>query len=249
MKNVFKTVVAGAAIIGSLTAVHATDVGVPHYSNSIGKKINAEVYYELYKRDVKYDDRFTIEHEESRIIARLNYHPSPSASLYVEAGLREPDLSDGYVPLFGAGMKIKVYDKEALRVNAFASITYATEDEYKIDGYVDSDYYDVYEEVYKASYVEINGGLAISKFIQLDESTTLTPYGGFMLSQLDGDDKSEYKYHSPEYTEKNKEKIEGDGMFSLFAGLGLTLDNAWGIRFEGRFINQSSFSAGLMYFF
>ena len=257
MKNGFRTIVAVTVIGTACSSVHATDVGMPLYSSAIGKKGNAEVYYEQYKRDVKQDGDLgpsTGEQEESRIIARLNYHASPSASLYAEVGLTDSDQSEGNVPLFGAGLKIKVYDKEVLQVNAFASITYVPEIEYKSDGYVDYTQYgyewvDTPDFIQKESYMEINGGLAISKFIQLDESTTLTPYGGFMLSKLDGDEDFEFKYHVQERTEKANGEIEDDGIFSLFAGLGLTLDDTWGIRFEGRFINQSSFSAGLMYFF
>lgn len=247
-------IVAGAAVSNVL----ATDVGMPLYSSAIGKSGNIEVYYEQYKRDIEQDsssgDSFTGEQEESRIIARVNYHASQSAALYAEVGATDSDGSEGQVPLFGAGLKIKCYDSPALNVNVFASATYVPEIEYKHDGYVDYTvpgyaWVDYPDRTQKESYFEINGGLAISKLIQLDEKTTCTPYGGFMVSKLDGDEDYERTYHVQPRTEEESGDLKDDGAFSMFAGLGLTLDNTWGIRFEGRFINQSSFSASLMYFF
>jgi hypothetical protein len=131
MKNGFKTVVAVAVIGTAFSSVHATDVGMPLYSSAIGKSGNVEVYYEQYKRDIEQDgssgNKFTGEQEESRVIARLNYHASSRASLYAEIGSTDSDGSEGQALLLGAGLKIKVYDSEALNVNAFASATYVPE--------------------------------------------------------------------------------------------------------------------------
>ncbi len=257
MRNWFKTVVAVAVLGGAFSSVHATDVGMPLYSSAIGKSGNVEVYYEQYKRDIEQDylsGTDSGEQEESRVIARLNYHASTRASLYAEIGSTDSDGSEGNALLLGAGLKIKVYDSDALNVNAFASATYIPEIEYKHDGYVDYtepgyEWVDYPDLVQKETYFEINGGLAVSKFIQLDEKTTCTPYGGFMVSVLNGDEDYELKYHIQERTEESTGDLKDDGAFSMFAGISLTLDSTWGIRFEGRFINQSSFSAGLMYFF
>ena len=258
MKNGFKMVVAVAVLGAAWSSVYATDVGMPLYSSAIEKSVNVEVYYEQYKRDIEQDsssgNTYTGEQEESRVIARVNYHASSRASLYAEIGATDSDGSEGQALLLGAGLKIKVYDSEALNVNAFASATYIPEIEYKHDGYVDYtepgyEWVDYPDRVQKETYFEINGGLAVSKFLQLDEKTTCTPYAGFMVSVLNGDEDYELKYHVQERTEERTGDLKDDGAFSMFAGLGLTLDDTWGIRFEGRFINQSSFSAGLMYFF
>ena len=69
-----------------------------------------------------------------------------------------------------------------------------------------------------------------------------------MVSKLDGDEDYELKYHDGTTLSESGD-IKDDGVFSIFAGLGLTMDKTFGVRLEGRFVNQTSFSAGLMYFF
>jgi len=258
MKTGWRTIaVLGLTLSATLPAVWATDVGMPLDSSAIGKNANVEFYYELYNRNIKQDfsgGTDTGKQEENRFIARINYYASSRAALYAEIGATDSDQSEGAVPLFGAGLKIKVYDSSALNVNAFASATYINEIQYKHDGYVDYNepgyvYVDHPDFSQKESYFEINGGLIISKLIQLDEKTTCTPYGGFMVSKLDGDEDYEFTYHVQKRTEKESGDLKDDGLLSLFAGLGLTLGNTWGMRFEGRFVNQTSFSVGLSYLF
>lgn len=242
---------------GVTPSARATDVGMPIYSSAIGKQGNIELYYEQYNRKIKMtsgEDEMTGDQEENRFMARLNYHASSRAALHIEVGATEAKDSEGAVPVFGAGLKIKIYDRPSLNVNGFFSGTYINSIEYSDKGYVD--YYrpgyvwvDMPDFKQTESYMEINGGLMISKFIKLDEKTTCTPYGGFMVSKLSGDEKYEAFYHVNDQTESESGDIEDDGLFSLFGGVGLTLDDTWGIRFEGRFVNQTSFSVGLMYFF
>jgi hypothetical protein len=235
----------------------ATDVGMPLFSTTVGKSASLEVYYERFNRDIEQvylSGTDTGEQEEDRFLARVSFHPGTKASLYLEAGATESEDSEGAVPIFGAGLKVKVYDRPALQVSAFASGTYIDEIEYKQDGYVDYDvpgytYVDYPDYEQKESYVEINGGLIISRDIAMDEATHCIPYGGFMVSMLDGDEDYKLTYHVDEPAREYSGDIQDDGLFALIAGLGVTLDNVWAIRFEGRFVNQESFSAGLSYMF
>jgi hypothetical protein len=101
------------------------------------------------------------------------------------------------------------------------------------------------------SYTEINGGLTLSKMINLSNTFRLLPYGGLMFSNLNGDEDFSYQFtqnqdHSTYLVDGS---LEEDGGFSMFAGLGLMLNDTWGLRTEGRFINQTSWSASLTYFF
>lgn len=245
-----RAVVMGIIAGAVASSAWATDVGMPTYSTDIGKNANLEVYYEKYERDIEMtgpDETTTGKQEENRFMARINYNASTRASLHAEVGATDSDQSDGAVPIFGVGLKIKAYDSEALDLTVFASGSYVTEIEYSEDGYVDY-YVDVPDYSQKESYFEINGGLAISRLVQLDEKTTCTPYGGFMVSKLDGDEDYELKYHDGTTLSESGD-IKDDGVFSIFAGLGLTMDKTFGVRLEGRFVNQTSFSAGLMYFF
>ena len=49
--------------------------------------------------------------------------------------------------------------------------------------------------------------------------------------------------------ESDEGYIRDDGVVSLFGGAELIWDNRFGLRLEGRVVNQKSLSAGLLYSF
>jgi hypothetical protein len=231
------------AVIGTVSA-RATDVGMPVYRGDIQKNATLEIYYEKFNRDIEQDfagETETGEQEENRFIARATYHASDRASLYGELGVTDSDESEGPVPIVGAGLKVELYNAEAIQLGAFASAQYVHDIEYEADlGIAD------FKQT--ENYFEVNGGIIISRFTKLDETTGFVPYGGFMVSMLDGDEDYELVYADGS-SERESGDLQDDGMFSIFAGAALTMNDRVGVRLEGRFINQTSFTAGFTYSF
>lgn len=230
------------------------DVGAPLYLNTIGKSGNIEVYYEKFKRDIEQQgsdgNLYTSEQQEDRVIARLNYNASTRASLYIEAGATDSDGSDGAAALIGGGLKLSVHDSPAFGVSLFASITYVPEIKYKQDGFIDyANQLEYPSSLQTETYYEFSGGLILSKTFQLDDKSLITLYAGVMLSRLDGDEDYEFTYPASRRNIRTTGTLEDEDPFSAFGGLSLVLNSTVGIRVEGRFVNQTSVSAGLSLFF
>ncbi|HMO41481.1 MAG TPA: hypothetical protein PKE26_15715 [Kiritimatiellia bacterium] len=248
---------AGLAVIIATTVTQfsqGADVGAPLYLNTIGKSGSVEVYYEKYKRDIEQQgsdgNLYLGEQQEDRVIARLNYHASTRASLYVEAGATDSDGSDGSAALVGGGLKLSLHDSQAFGVSLFAAITYVPEIEYKRDGFIDyANQLEYPSSLQTESYYEFSGGLILSKTFQMDEKSIITPYAGVMLSRLDGDEDYEFTYPASGRNIRTTGTLEDEDPFSAFAGLSLVMNSTFGIRVEGRFVNQTSVSAGLSLFF
>ncbi|MCP4366274.1 MAG: hypothetical protein GY800_13400 [Planctomycetes bacterium] len=93
--------VALAVTLGSASAAWATDVGLPLYSDSTGKKGSIEVYYEDFMHEVEGLDPWGVyypEQEEKRSIVRMNYYPAAHIALYGEVGVTDSHGSKGNVP-------------------------------------------------------------------------------------------------------------------------------------------------------
>jgi hypothetical protein len=250
-----------AAVVGTVSAAWATDVGMPLYKGDIaGKKGGIEVYGEHYNQDVVanrgpsgteriQDVTRYLEQEEDRFILRANYYASPRLALYAEAGSTDASGSKESVALFGAGFRFKVYSNDFFDASVFGSATYMPEAEYRHYNVPTS--YGEATAFQEESLSEVNGGLTLSKMIHVSNTFRLLPYGGLMFSKLNGDD--DFSYQFTQNQDHSTYLVDGslkeDGDFSMFAGLGLMFNDTWGLRAEGRFINQTSWSASLTYFF
>ena len=124
---------------------------------------------------------------------------------------------------------------------------YIPDIEYKHSGLdIDLDYY---EYTQKESYYEIGGGMAISKVIELDEQNKLIPYGGVIVSILKGDEDYKVVYPDLGVTLTDTGDLENDGVLSLFVGMAYQFHTNWAARLEGRFLEESSISAGILFSF
>jgi hypothetical protein len=235
----------------------ATDVGMPLHSEATGGGGNLEFYFEQFRRDIRQDfvdGPDTAKQKESRIIERINVHAGSRAAVYAEIGATRSDQAEHVVPLFGAGLAVRLHESPALGVNAFASGTYIHGIEYRQSGYVTysepgyvwAEYPDLDQ---RESYFEYNAGLTLSRLFRPNAKVICTPYAGLMLSGIDGTEEYHLTYHVNARTETRSGNLRGDGAISPFGGLGLTFSKDWCIRIEGRFVNQTSLSAGLVYFF
>ncbi|MBU1735319.1 MAG: hypothetical protein KKC28_14425 [Verrucomicrobia bacterium] len=228
-------------LVGALPSAWATDVGMPIYRGDIQKNVSLEAYYEKFKRDVEQDGVDGLEQKENRFIARATYFAGDRASLYGEIGATHSDEAEGTAPIMGFGLKLALYNAEMIQIGAFASAQYIHEIKYETD-------LEVGEFNQTENYFEINGGIVVSRFMKLGETMGFVPYAGVMASRLDGNQDYE-TVNADGSSESESGYIKDDGLFSIFAGAGLIINDRVGARLEGRFINQTSFTAGLTYLF
>lgn len=250
--KVFRQTVFISAVVCTASTAWASDVGLPLYADdNNASRANIEVYYSDISRDARqlYDigGETGVEQEEERIIVRLNYALTSRAALYAEIGATNSYTSDGNEPLFGAGLRVKIYDGDFFVLTGVASGTYIPKIEYHDEWQEDDGRHVKWFQ--EESYSELSGGLIISQEIALSGDIIWTPYGGFMGSKIYGDEDYTLFYYQEEKVKEADGYLEEDSPFFLFAGLRLALNNTWGIRLEGRFINRTSFSGGLTYSF
>jgi hypothetical protein len=246
--------------------VHAMDIGAMRPSD---KQYSAEVFYESLKRDIVQDfaytsDTFDGEQEEKRIIARFKFFPERTWCLSLDAGITEADGSEGYVPMFGLGGHIVVYDDNSFFASVFGKATYVTEIEYKSD-YIDAgqDYYLTWVDYYwgerTETYWEYGIGAQFGRDWTTKAGSRITGYAGILASFInsDGEEKDWYYgaarghvtgnlYEDADYDEESGVDFKEDSPVALFAGLEASLPNSdFGLRAEGRFVGQTSFTIGV----
>ncbi|HEY8240449.1 MAG TPA: hypothetical protein VIH35_03340 [Kiritimatiellia bacterium] len=245
-----------AVLVGALPA-RAHDAGPPIMKTALGKRFNVEVYFEKYQRDIEQEfasGTDTAEQEEDRLLARLTFAPADFASLYLEGGATDSKDSEGEAPLFGGGVRLRAYSTPAVQVDVFGSVTYVDGIEYHVDGFVEPetagsftvDHPDLDQT---ESYYEYEGGILLSHVFQAGPKWTVTPYGGFLFSVLDGDEEYDLTPHVPIPPFTIEGDLKENGNFILAAGLLGTLNKTFGLRLEGRFVDEQSVSAGVSYFF
>ncbi len=239
-------------VFAGLTA-RAADVGLPPGANDVSRRASVEVYGERFRRDANQDflsKTTDSRQKEDRSMARASYLATRRLTLHVDAGSTKSEDSEDAVPIYGAGLFFAVCDRPAVHVDAFASGTYVRDIEYRAAGAIDEEQQLDHPDVDQTeSYYEINAGLTASRLLDLGHKTTVTPYGGFMLSRLRGDEEYDLTYHTDRPPRRDSGVIRDGTPFSAFAGAGFSFGKHFGIRIEGRFLNQESYSAGLLYFF
>jgi len=150
--------------------------------------------------------------------------------------------STGSVLLFGGGLKHVAFDKNDSQIGVFLQGHYAPKIEYKQQ---ESTTLGFASFTQNERYYEISTGLTVAKTIYLDPTTRLIPYGGVMLSYLKGKEEGKFTYSNSTNSITANGDIDGDGIFALVLGTDLKFESNLGIRFEGRFVNQSSLSVAL----
>lgn len=252
-KTVCKAVVSGL-FFGAVSPAWGIDIGTHIYAEDKGGKSgNVEFYYENHHQGINamgasgkvYTDSET---EDKRYMARMNYYVGAHAIFYIEGGLVTDDRgsSSDDAPIFGAGFKIKVYNSPFFDLNVFAAATYIPTME-DIDYYATSPLGEVTITT-NHSIAEFNGGLSVSKVISQGD-ISWTPYGGLMLVKLDSERDYEIFYHAENRSEERDGYLEENNALAGFAGVEFTLNNALGLRLEGRFSSETSYSVGLNYSF
>ena len=247
----------------------AMDVGLPGTLPGAGK-MSLEVFYEDYGRDIRQDciDRPVpgeptrmyeeqLRQEENRFMARFGYALRPGLALRGLLGFTRSEDAENDAPVFGLGVDYLAWSWKGLDATVFAAWQSVTQikydDEFLLEPIPESPGLNREwpEGTQKEKYDELSAGAMVSMDFQVQPRFAMRPYAGFQLSKLDGDEKYDHTVvvNAPLGREQFNGDIQDDGVLSLFAGAGLFWDHRFGLRLEGRFVNQQSFSAGLLYFF
>lgn len=252
----------GVLIVVVICTMHngyAADAGDPYTAASI-KNVQVEFIYEKYDRDVELSESqftatgpggvipFTVSgesgsQEEDRFMARLSLPAGNKMVIYLDGGITDSKDSVDPVAIFGGGLRVLAYESETVNATVFGSLHYVPEIEYKLSEFdVDLGRGDFTQ---KESYWEANGGVNLSHSFPLGEGAALTPYGGIMISVLQGDEDFEAIFPDVGVTVKGSGDLEDDGVVGLFGGVAFKFSDNLGVRIEGRFLNQTSISAAL----
>lgn len=247
----------------------AMDVGLPGAMPG-GGKMSLEVFYEDLGRDIRQDciDRPvpgepTLMHEEKlrqeekRFMARFGYALRPGLALRGLLGFTRSEDAENDAPVFGLGVDYLAWSWKGIDATLFAAWQSVTQikydDEFLLEPIPDSpgQNREWPEGTQKEKYNEFSAGALVSMDLQIQPRLAMRPYAGIQLSKLDGDEEYDHTpvVNPPLGREQFSGDIQDDGVLSLFAGAGLFWDNRFGLRLEGRFVNQKSFSAGLLYVF
>jgi hypothetical protein len=245
--------VCGLCLTVLATGVDAADVGDPTGA-ALLEDARIDFVVERYERDVEYSDvvfesaSIPTEpgtQEETRFMARLSFPVHDKAFMHLDGGATSAADAEGAVAIFGAGLRILIYDSEGQGMDAaiFGSVHYVPRIDYEqssADPALGRS-----ELTQEESYMEANAGLNLSYVFELQDEAILTPYGGIMLSVLQGDEEVEIRYPESGVMANGTGDVEGDGAVSVFGGVSYTFNEYVSIRAEARLVTQTSISAAL----
>lgn len=241
------------------TTSPAIDIGAPIYRSDFGSGITLDLTYQSLKRDIEQETPFTDqtwkgEQEEKHYVAAIMFPLNDRVSGKLEVGLADSKGSEDIAPLFGAVLQAALYDVDGLCFNVFAAgryvsgIQYKTEGVYFTQGGIITEYPEVTRE---EEYFELGGGLTLSKIILTGNKTKINPYGGILLSLIDGSGEETFRRYivQPGTATDDSVDFEAENPFSIVAGISALFTSNIGLRIEGRFVNQTSVSAGAFFIF
>ena len=248
----------------------AMDIGLPGPMPG-GGKMSLELFCEDYERDIRQEISQPwspgtlhggalvaqdMTQEETRYFARLTYALRRELALQALVGFTRSEGADNDSPVWGLGIQYLVWSCHGFDTTLFAAGQYVNEIKYKHEFYYGPNppypnNWEWPEGIQKEDYYELSGGAMMSRDFQFRSRWTLRPYAGLQLSKLDGNEKYDHTWAivEPLGREVQEGYIRDDGLLTLFGGAGLFWNNRFGLRLEGRFVNQTSFSAGGVYFF
>ena len=187
-------------------------------------------------------------------MATLLFPLSEKITGKIEAGLADAKNAEDFAPLFGAGIQAAAYEADGLRFNVFAAGRYVSGIEYKDKGFIVEDFFTITEfpdVTREEDYYELGGGFTLSKTINTSDKTQITPYGGLVVALIRGSGEETFEYFvvEPGVEKDSSVDFEEDGPISIVAGVAVKFPSNVGLRLEGRFIDQSSITAGAFFAF
>lgn len=232
----------------------ALDTALPFYGEDLDARITVEMLVEDMKRDIRQQDAFTGEtfdgeQKEKRLIARVTGYPTERIQVYGLLGLANSEDADNFAPMLGGGIRARVGSMGGFRLGALAGGYWVEGIEYTSPGVLTP--FEEFAASYREeSYYEWGLGLVIDRAWLVTSRTQLVPFAGMTWSMMQADGKETFAYPTTgRIVHDDQVDFEDDSPFALVGGLALLVNRNFGLRIEGRFVDQTSLSAGLFFSF
>lgn len=232
----------------------ALDVGLPLFASDVDARLTVDVYTEDMSRDIRQEIAFTDlkfdgEQDEKRLVARVTGYPTERLSIYLMAGITDSLESEELTPLVGGGLRVLLHQMGDVRLSGFAGGTYVDDIEYEVPGRL-TPVAEIAASHRVERYYEAGAGLAVDWTWSWRPRLQLMPYAGLSWSTLQGEGEETFVFASSgEFGSDDQVDLEDDSPITLTGGLVLLVNRNYGLRVEGRFIDQASYSAGLFFSF
>jgi len=232
----------------------ALDVGPPVYRDDVDARVTVDVVYERLKRDIEQDIAFSdgtffAEQEENRIVSRLFFYPAARVTMQVGVGFTDSDNSVDFAPMISAGMQTQLARFGPMVLNGFLGGYYVDEIEYQTPGQLTFGGEFPGAQRFE-KYYEVGGALTLSSNYDINSVVRLIPYAGFVASRMEAEGKETFSIVTTGETQTDTSvDFKDDSPVSAAVGIVLQVRRNFGLRFEGRLIGQSSYSAGVFFSF
>jgi len=232
--------------------LHALDIGAPLYEKDTKGDLRLEMVVERFDRDVEtelafdrdaslLDEAYDDGMDQTVFMGRLHLPISTEGVLFVDFGIVDDDTADDTPFVVGLGAQLRIYDEGTLRVNFVAEGHWVPS--YDFSEHRTSPRNVSYTLKGDKDYYELGAGLLVSGRADINRQARLIPYGGIMLSMLKGS--GDIEAHGIGYVFDGSLDMEEDQPVVAVAGVALMLQRSITLRLEGRFIGDSSISAGI----
>ena len=227
----------------------ATDIGAPPLSQSAENPFSFSLVYDKSSRDIQGGGDIASEVDDQRVMGRLTYQPVGNASFFAQAGTVEYQRSKSQTSdsgtIIGIGANYIVYEKDAFRGSVFGNVNFATgmketKTRWNTPSLNRAFFTMTSDDIEYNEYVV---GLEFGKKITLEQEFVVTPYGGVMISIIDGEigtvTLSSINTHDEVISGAD---LEEDGSFIAFGGLEFDLSQTMSFRVEGHILDQAGLS-------
>lgn len=240
-------------------AAWALDAGAPTFGAGLGD-LRVEVVFESLNRDLKVEfdpllfsaprlGDTELDPEDgsadsvvraNMFLLRLGLPVGTRGAFHVDGGLADLVDAENTSLTMGGGIDLLLVQRNLLEVTVFGSGVYVFNSEFERKVFdVDLGELNIQGD---ADFYELGGGLRVAHPFILDEETQIAPYWGLLLSELRGEfDFTGDLSERPSET-KGTADIKEEGVFSVILGWAWRMGGTHGLRFEGRLLDQQSFS-------
>jgi len=232
----------------------ALDGGLPLLGSDVDARITVDVYTEDMSRDIRQEIAFTDlefdgEQDEKRLVARVTGYPTTRLSVYLMAGITDSLESEELAPLAGGGLRLLLHRIGDVRFSLFAGGYLVDDIAYEVPGRL-TPIAEIAASRRVENYYEAGGGLSVDWTWSWTPRLQLMPYAGLSWSTLQGEGEETFVFASSGQSGKDDEvDLHDDSPLTLTTGVALLANRNYGLRLEGRFLDQNSYSAGLFFSF
>lgn len=245
----------GLGVITALAPMRANalDIGAPIVQKDLKGDLRLELIVERFDREAEtklaFDDASFLDQtstdgmDQTVWMARLHVPFAKNGDLFFDAGMLDDDAADDTPFIIGFGLQQMIHDQGGLRINLVAHGHWVPS--YDFSERHTGPYGVRYTLSGEKDYYELGAGMLVSGTAQIDRQAKLIPYGGIMFSVLRGSGDVEARDPDFAYSIDGTLDLDEDQPVVGVAGIALILARNITLRLEGRFIGDSSISAGM----